>query len=64
VSGGVLGPWLLGRLIESGSRVSVFGGYLIGAALMIVAGMTALRWAVAAERQPLEAVARPLAARD
>jgi hypothetical protein len=37
VGGGVLSPWLLGRLIETGSRVSVFCGYLLGAALMIAA---------------------------
>jgi MFS family permease len=34
--GGVGGPWLFGLLIDTGSRWSVFGGYLLGAALMIV----------------------------
>ena len=29
--GGVLGPWLLGALIDTGSRGSVFAGYLLGA---------------------------------
>jgi MFS family permease len=62
--GGVAGPWLFGRLIDTGSRWSVFGGYLFGAILMLVAAFVAARWAVAAERRPLEAVARPLAARD
>jgi MFS family permease len=62
--GGVAGPWLFGLLIDTGSRLSVFGGYLFGAALMIVAALVAGRWAVAAERKPLESVARPLAARD
>ncbi len=47
-------------LIDTGSRISVFGGYLLGAALMILAGLVAWRWSVAAERKPLEAVARPL----
>jgi hypothetical protein len=39
----------------------VFGGYLLGAALMIAAAVVAALYAVAAERKPLEAVARPLA---
>jgi MFS family permease len=59
--GGVAGPWLFGLLIETGSRASVFGGYLLGAALMILAGMIAALFAVAAERKPLESVAKPLA---
>lgn len=58
--GGIVGPWLFGVLIDSGSRMSVFGGYLLGAGLMICAGLVALRWGVAAERKPLEMVARPL----
>jgi hypothetical protein len=39
----------------------VFAGYLLGAALMIAAAVIAARYAVAAERKPLESVARPLA---
>jgi MFS family permease len=62
--GGIAGPWLFGVLIDTGSRYSVFGGYLFGAALMIGAALVAWRWGVAAERKPLEAVARPLAAAD
>ncbi len=61
-TGGIVGPWLLGALIESGSRLRVFAGYLIGAVLMIVAAAIAARWGVAAERKPLEQVAKPLAA--
>jgi len=59
--GGVAGPWLLGALIDTGSRMSVFGGYLLGATLMIVAAIIAARFCVPAERKPLELVARPLA---
>ncbi len=58
--GGVIGPSLFGALIDTGSRMSVFGGYLLGAVLMIAGGLVAWRWAVAAERKPLELVARPL----
>ena len=59
--GGVAGPWLLGALIQSGSRMRVFAGYLIGAVLMLIAAAIAARWGVAAERKPLEHVAKPLA---
>jgi MFS family permease len=59
--GGVAGPWLFGALIDTGSRGSLFGGYLLGAVLMIAAGLIAAFFAVAAERKPLEQVARPLA---
>jgi MFS family permease len=62
--GGVAGPWLFGVLIDTGSRTSLFGGYLLGAALMIAGAVVALRWGVAAERKPLETVARPLASTD
>jgi MFS family permease len=59
--GGVAGPALFGMLIDTGSRQSVFAGYLLGAFLMIAAALIGWRYAVAAERQPLESVARPLA---
>jgi MFS family permease len=62
--GGVIGPALFGVLIETGSRPSVFGGYLLGALLMVAAAAVAWRWGVAAERKPLETVARPLAFLD
>ncbi len=62
--GGIFGPWLFGVLIETGSRASVFAGYLLGAFLMLVAAGVAARWAVAAERKPLETVSRPLASVD
>jgi len=59
--GGVAGPALFGVLIDTGSRTSVFAGYLFGSVLMIVAAAVAWRYCVAAERRPLESVARPLA---
>lgn len=60
--GGVAAPFLFGALIETGSRNSVFAGYLFGAVLMIFAGVVQAIWGVAAERRPLEEVARPLSA--
>jgi MFS family permease len=62
--GGVAAPWLLGTLIDTGSRMSVALGYFLGAALMIAAAAIAWRFGVAAERKPLESVARPLAFLD
>ena len=60
--GGVAGPWVFGALIDTGSRASVYAGYLAGAALMIAAAVVQWRWGIAAERKSLESVARPLAA--
>jgi MFS family permease len=60
--GGAAAPWLFGILVASGERSAVFGGYLFGAALMVVAALTELAIGVKAERQPLESVARPLSA--
>jgi MFS family permease len=62
--GGVAGPWLLGVLIDTGSRMSVFGGYLLGALLMIGAAVIAARYCIAAERKSLELVAVPLSVID
>ncbi|MFH1343724.1 MAG: MFS transporter [Pseudomonadota bacterium] len=59
--GGVAGPMLFGALIDTGSRDSVFAGYLLGSGLMIAAAVIGWRYGIAAERRPLESVARPLA---
>ena len=55
------GPGLFGALIDTGSRDSVFAGYLLGAVLMLVAAAVGWRYAVPAERRSLELVAQPLA---
>jgi MFS family permease len=62
--GGVAGPWLFGVLIDTGSRWSVFGGYLFGSVLMLAAALVAALFAVPAERKSLESISRPLAAAD
>jgi MFS family permease len=62
--GGVIGPWAFGQLIETGSRWSLFGGYLFGAALMLAAAVVMWRYGVAAERRSLEDVSRPLSQVD
>jgi len=61
-AGGVLAPWFFGVLIDTGSRTSVFVGYAVGAALMVGAAAIAARFAVRAERAPLETIAPPLSA--
>ncbi|MDE2581301.1 MAG: MFS transporter [Rhodospirillales bacterium] len=58
--GGVAGPALFGALIQGGSRVALMWGYELGAALMLLGALVAWTLGVAAERQPLEAVAPPL----
>jgi MFS family permease len=58
--GGFAAPALFGWLVASGSRAAVFGGYVVGALLVIGAAAVAWRWAVDAERRPLEEIAPPL----
>ncbi|WP_241233524.1 MFS transporter [Altericroceibacterium xinjiangense] len=57
---GAVAPWVFGLLIESGSREQVLIGYLFGAGLMLLAALVTVFYGVAAERKPLEEVARPL----
>ena len=58
--GGIGSPWLFGVLIGSGEASAIAWGYALGALLMLAAAMVTLRLGVAAERKPLEEVARPL----
>jgi MFS family permease len=60
--GGVAGPALFGALIDTGSRMSIFYGYLLGGVLMVVAAIVAGFLAANAERRSLEDVAPPLSA--
>jgi MFS family permease len=60
--GGVAAPFVFGRLIESGSKASVFGGYIFAAALMLIAAVVAALFAIRAEGKSLEDVATPLSA--
>ena len=61
--GGVGGPWLFGALIEGGSSMEIFWGYLLGAVLMIAAALVTLKLGVAAECKSLEEIAPPLSSR-
>jgi len=58
-----LGPWLFGYLI-AGSARDVFYGDLLGGGVMVIGSIVALRFAVSAERQPLEQIAPPLSCRE
>lgn len=58
--GGVAGPALFGWLIEGGQRTDIMLGYLLGAALMLLAAGTEWKLGFAAEGRSLEDVARPL----
>ena len=59
-AGGIAGPLVFGDLIESAEAANVLIGYLIGAILMIAAGLIEAWIGVDAERKSLEDVARPL----
>jgi MFS family permease len=60
--GGIVGPALFGRLVETGKLSAVSDGYLIGAALMIAAGIVELVIGVEAAQRSLEDIATPLSA--
>ncbi len=60
--GGVVGPLLFGRLIDTHDRGVLYGGYLLGAALMAIAAVVQAIWGTAAEGKSLESVAAPLSA--
>lgn len=62
--GGLLAPWLFGRLIQTDQRVAVALGYFIGAGLMLAAAIAEMFLGVASERKSLEEVASPLSAEE
>jgi MFS family permease len=62
--GGITGPQVFSRMVESGETSKVAIAFSIGAVLMIVAGIVAVFFAVKAERESLENIAKPLTAED
>jgi MFS family permease len=63
LTGGVVAPWLFGRLVGDGTKPTpLFIGYLIGAGLMALGGLVAAFLGVDAERRSLEDIASPLTA--
>lgn len=67
-AGGIAGPLLFGKLIDSASAdkdiTAIAVGYFIGAALMIAGGLVEVFLGVKAEREPLENIAKPLTAEE
>jgi MFS family permease len=62
--GGITGPLLFGRLIESGDVGNVAIGFFIGAGIMAVGGIVEILFGVKAEGRSLEDIAKPLTAED
>lgn len=61
--GGLVGPALFAGLIDTGSSTRLFWeGYLVGALLLLAAGLMEIAFGEEAARRPLESVARPLLA--
>jgi MFS family permease len=67
-AGGITGPllfgWLIDKAVPTQDLTLINTGYLIGAALMIIGGITEIILGVRAEGQSLEDVAKPLTAED
>ena len=59
-AGGIAAPWFFGRLIDTGSRVALFDGYLVAGGLMIAAAIVEVVLGVDAEGASLEEIAPPL----
>jgi MFS family permease len=62
--GGIIGPVLFGHLIATKRPADTAIGYLIGAALMVAAGLVEAVIGVDAEQKSLEDLARPLSEAD
>ncbi|WP_446744574.1 MFS transporter [Silvibacterium acidisoli] len=60
--GGVGAPALFGSLIQSGSQINLFWGYIGAAVLMLFAAAFELYAGVAAEGRSLEQISKPLSA--
>jgi hypothetical protein len=61
-AGGITGPLLFGKLVESEEAGQVFWGYMLGAVLMIAAGVVQAFLGIEAARKDLEEIATPLSA--
>lgn len=60
--GGIIGPYLFAKLVETENLQNVAYGYYLGAAVMIAGGLIELFLGVDAERKSLEEIAEPLSA--
>jgi MFS family permease len=62
--GGITGPLLFGKLIDTGNRTDVAIAFFIGVGVMAIGGVAELFFGVKAERRQLEDIATPLTAED
>jgi MFS family permease len=62
--GGITGPFLFGKMIESGSDSQVAIAFFIGAGVMAIGGIVELVLGVKAEGERLEDIAKPLSAEE
>ena len=62
--GGITGPYLFGKMIESGEESQVAIAFFIGAGIMAIGGIVELFLGVSAEQESLEDIAKPLTAED
>jgi len=62
--GGVSGPLLFAKLVGTGKVPDTVIAFVIGASLMILAGLVEVFFGVKAEQQSLESIARPLTAQE
>jgi MFS family permease len=60
LTGGVGAPLLFGHLIQTGSRVAVFKGYVAGGLFMLVGAAAEAVFGIDAARRSLESIASPL----
>ncbi|MFJ5137830.1 MFS transporter [Streptomyces sp. NPDC088707] len=63
-AGGISGPLIFAELTESGVVRDAVIAFCVGAALMVLAGLVAVFFAVAAEGRSLEDIATPLSAKS
>ncbi len=62
--GGITGPYLFGKMIESGEESQVAIAFFIGAGVMALGGVAEIFFGVKAEKAELEDIAKPLTATD
>ena len=62
--GGATGPYLFGKMIQTGKVTQVAIAFFIGAAVMAIGGLFELLFGVKAEKAELEDIAKPLTAQD
>ena len=62
--GGVIGPQVFSRMINTDSYQQVFLAFGLGAVMMVIGGLAELFFGVKAERESLERIARPLTVED